>query len=218
MKRTAFITLAAAAAFAAFAQPAHAITKVACVGDSITAGAGVEDRTKFYPTQLGELLGKEYEVRNFGVSGATMLDDGDKPYKKEGAYKKALEYEPDIVIIKLGTNDSKPENWSKKEGFVASAKSLVEAFRKANPKATVFFCTPAPVVGAGNFGITNEVVKPGIIPLVRQAAAELKLPIIDIYVALEGKDELIPDNVHPNEGGAAIIAKTVYEAIKKPRS
>lgn len=218
MKRTAFITLAVAAAFAAFAQPAHAITKVACVGDSITAGAGVKDPAKRYPTQLGVLLGKEYEVKNFGVSGSTMLDQGDKPYKKEKAFTTALEFKPDIVVIKLGTNDSKPQNWARKEGFAASTKSLVEAFQKANPKAKVYLCTPAPVISSGNFGIREEIVKPEIIPLVKLVAGEMKLEVIDIYSALAGKDALLPDRVHPNDEGATVIAKTVYEALSKSRS
>lgn len=217
MKRTIFVAVLAAT-FAAFAQPARAITKVACVGDSITAGSGVKDPARRYPTQLGELLGKDYEVKNFGVGGATMLDEGNKPYKQQKAYTQALEFKPDIVIIKLGTNDSKPVNWAKKESFAASAKSLVESFLKANPKAKVYLCTPAPVIGSGNFGIREEIVKPEIIPLVKQVATEMKLEVIDIYSALAGKDALLPDRVHPNDEGATVIAKTVHDALTKSRS
>lgn len=219
MKRRLLFTAAlASVTLSLLAQSATAApTKVACVGDSITAGAGVKDPAKRYPTQLGVLLGDKYEVKNFGVSGATMLDNGDKPYKKENAYTQALAYVPDIVVIKLGTNDSKPQNWAKKEGFAASTKSLVEAFLKANPKAHVYLCTPAPVIGKGNFGIREEIVKPEVIPLVNDVAKEMKLEVIDIYSALSGKDALIPDKVHPNDEGAGIIAKTVHEALaKKP--
>src|SRR4051812_7771397 len=85
--------------------------KVACVGDSITFGAGIKDRDKnSYPAQLQGLLGSGYEVKNFGVSGATLLKEGDKPYWKEKAFEAAKKFEPNIVIIKLGTNDSKPQN------------------------------------------------------------------------------------------------------------
>ncbi len=214
MKRFTFLSILLAAA-GLIAQPASALTKVACVGDSITAGSGVKDPARKYPAQLGVLLGSEFEVKNFGVGGATMLDEGDKPYKKQKAYTAALEFKPDIVVIKLGTNDSKPQNWAKKEGFASSTKSLVEAFQKANPKVKVFLCTPAPVIGKGNFGIREEIVKPEIIPLVKQVATEMKLEVIDIYSALAGKDALIPDRVHPNDEGATIIAKTVFEALDK---
>ncbi len=218
MKRSAFLFSVVLSSLALTAAPASAVTKVACVGDSITAGAGVKDPAKRYPTQLGVLLGKDYEVKNFGVSGSTMLDDGDKPYKKQKAFEQAIEWKPDIVVIKLGTNDSKPQNWAKKDGFAASTKSLVEAFQKANPKVKVYLCTPAPVIGSGNFGIREEIVKPEIIPLVRQIAGEMKLEVIDIYGALAGKDTLLPDRVHPNDEGAAVIAKTVYDVLAKKRS
>ena len=86
--------------------------KIACVGDSITYGAGIKDRKNMnYPVQLGKILGQKYEVKNFGNSGSTMLKKGDKPYWKQREYKAALEFNPNIVIIKLGTNDTKPQNW-----------------------------------------------------------------------------------------------------------
>ena len=86
--------------------------KIACVGDSITFGAAIQDReNRNYPLQLGKLLGDGYAVRNFGVNGATLLKQGDLPYWTRPQFKMATEFQPNIVIIKLGTNDSKPQNW-----------------------------------------------------------------------------------------------------------
>ena len=68
-------TPAAPVAVQGFKEP----VRVACVGDSITEGAGVRDPNKRYPAQLGVLLGANYDVKNFGVSGTTMLDNGDSP-------------------------------------------------------------------------------------------------------------------------------------------
>ena len=94
-----------------FAQEARTI-KVACVGNSITYGSGIKDRANHsYPSVLGRLLGSKYEVQNFGFSARTLLNKGDHPYMKETLFQKALNYQPDIVVIKLGTNDSKPINW-----------------------------------------------------------------------------------------------------------
>jgi lysophospholipase L1-like esterase len=185
------------------------------VGDSITYGAGVEDREKNnYPLVLGTMLGESYEVKNFGVSGATMLRNGDKPYTKEKAYTQAIEFKPDIVVIKLGTNDSKPQNWGKhKANFEDDYESMIQSFRQANPAVKVFCALPVPVIGKGAFGITNEIVEPEVIPLIKKAAADTKSEVIDLYAAFKGKDELIPDKVHPNAKGAAIIAKTVHDAI-----
>jgi hypothetical protein len=86
--------------------------RVACVGDSITFGAGIKDRKNDnYPVVLGRSLGEMFEVRNFGVSGATLLKAGDFSYWKTPAFKAATNFDPHVVVIKLGTNDTKPQNW-----------------------------------------------------------------------------------------------------------
>ena len=85
--------------------------KIACIGNSITYGYGIEGReTNSYPAQLQTLLGKEFEVTNFGVSATTLLTNGNNPYIQTPEYQQALESNPDIVFIKLGTNDSKQIN------------------------------------------------------------------------------------------------------------
>lgn len=97
------------------AGPARA-RLVACVGDSITYGAGIPNRQhNSYPAQLGRMLQEfdsRWECRNYGVSGATLLRNGDLPYVQQSAYQQARAAAPDVVIIKLGTNDSKPVNWA----------------------------------------------------------------------------------------------------------
>ncbi len=120
--------------------------RVACVGDSITYGAAVEDRANnCYPAVLGKLLGDKYEVRNFGVSGATMLKKGDKPYWKEKAFTQAADFAPNIVVIKLGTNDTKPQNWKHKAEFEADARAMVRHFKELAGKPKVFVALPAAV-------------------------------------------------------------------------
>lgn len=91
---------------------------VACIGNSITYGSGIEERiNNSYPAQLQQLLGDEYDVWNFGYSGRTLLKKGDYPYWDEVYLKAAKKLNPDIVIIKLGTNDTKPQNWQYAEEF-----------------------------------------------------------------------------------------------------
>jgi lysophospholipase L1-like esterase len=86
--------------------------RVACIGNSITDGFGIDMAGAYgYPAELQKLLGKDYWVKNFGVSSRTLLNKGDYPYMNEQAWRDALAFKPDVVIIKLGTNDSKPENW-----------------------------------------------------------------------------------------------------------
>ncbi|HYG75610.1 MAG TPA: GDSL-type esterase/lipase family protein [Planctomycetota bacterium] len=187
--------------------------KVACVGDSITEGYALGVPQK-YPTILSTLLGPKYEVRNFGVSGATLTSKGDKPYIKEGMFKDATEFAPNMVIVKLGTNDSKPWNLAHKESMAADLTALVEHFEKLPSKPKVILCVPVPVYGE-NFGITEKNLTEAIIPIVKKVATEKKLQLIDLYTALSGKPEMFPDKIHPNAAGAELIAKTVSEALKK---
>ncbi len=189
--------------------------RVACIGDSITAGAGVEGGAKnFYPAVLEKLLGEKYQVRNFGVSGRTLLSKGDFPYIKEKAYQNALAYKPNIVVIKLGTNDVKPQNWKFKDQFEADYTALIKSFQQLDSKPQVFLCVPVPVFGNGNFGITDEPVRTGVKPKVESLAKELNLPVIDLYKALSDKKDMFPDKVHPNAAGAKVMAETVAKAIQ----
>jgi len=125
--------------------------RIACVGDSITYGAGIENRdTNSYPAQLQTLLGDTYKVGNYGVSGRTLLKMGDKPYWKHKNYKKALSFNPDIVIIKLGTNDIKPKNWKHKGEFTTDLTALVTSFQNLSSKPTVLLANPVPVQKSGS--------------------------------------------------------------------
>jgi lysophospholipase L1-like esterase len=189
------------------------VIKVACVGDSITAGVGARDpRSGSYPAVLQERLGKRYEVRNFGVSARTMLRSGDHPYHKENAFREALAFKPDIVTILLGTNDSKPQNWAHKEDFIPSAKELIDAFKAANPRARIYVCLPVPAFPE-NFGITDKVIEEEVIPELRQLATAEKLPVIDLNKPMTGHAEMVPDKVHPNDAGYQLMADVLAKAL-----
>ena len=187
--------------------------RVACVGDSITEGAGIAERTMTYPAQLAVLLGGKWQVENFGVSGATMMNSGDKPYQKEGKFREAVAFKPEVVIIKLGTNDTKPQNWKGAAAdFTKDSKQLLAAFREANPKVRIFLCTPAPAFPE-NFGIRESVIAAETLPLIRALAAEEKLPLIDLHEALKDHPEFFKDKVHPDADGAGVIAAKVFQAL-----
>ena len=184
--------------------------KVATVGNSITEGSGL---TKTYPQALQELLGEEYEVRNFGVSGRTLLKKGDYPYWNEEKYQEVLSWNPDIVVIKLGTNDTKPQNWVHKKDFVKDYRKLIKSFKKLPSNPQVFISLPMPAFEE-KWGINEEIIKNEVLPAVKKIARKEKVEIIDLYTPFVGRSELTYDNIHPNEEGAAYLAQQVYEALK----
>ncbi|MDO5970629.1 GDSL-type esterase/lipase family protein [Flavivirga aquimarina] len=200
-------------AFAHSNAQKNEIIKVACIGNSITFGHGIKDRlTNAYPAQLSRLLGGHYEVKNFGVSGRTVLSKGNLPYIKTGAYKNALAYNPNIVILKLGTNDSKPYNWEHKDEFKTDYINLVKSFQNLKSKPTIYICLAVPVFKSGA-KISDQIVAQEINPLIKKIAQEQDLQIIDLFNPLIGKNELFPDRIHPNGKGAGEMAKIVYKSL-----
>jgi acyl-CoA thioesterase I len=199
-------------------HPSADSVRVACVGDSITEGAGVNDPAReSYPATLLRTLGIGWDVRNFGVSGTTLLRRGNSPYVHTKAYTAALLFRPEIVVIKLGTNDSKrprlgspeaPDNWGYRDEYVGDYVALTAAFRHANPAVRIFLCTPVPAY-PGNWGIDDDTIRDEVVPRVREVAQKTDSQLIDLYTALTGHPSCFPDTVHPNADGAALIATEV---------
>ena len=190
------------------------VIKVACVGNSITFGSMLTDRvTDCYPTQLSHLLGNGYNVGNFGKSGATLLRKGDRPYVNQAEYTKAIEFAPDIVIIKLGTNDTKPMNWTYKSEFKSDANYLIDKFNELPSVSAIYVCTPCKVYKS-NYGITDDVVFNGVIPILKEVVKDRELVLIDIYTAVSGHDECFQkDGVHPDAAGAKLIANEIFRML-----
>ena len=191
--------------------------KVACIGNSVTYGYGHEnpDSTS-YPSQLAVMLGDDYEVGNFGKSGATLLRKGHRPYNEQEEFEKALEFAPDIAIIHLGLNDTDPRNWKYyKREFISDYIALIEAFEKVNPDVEIYICRMTPIFHwhhrfkKGTRDWYWEIQ--ATIENIAENIAEVKL--IDLQETLYHRPDLMPDALHPNPEGAKLIAQRVYSAI-----
>ena len=191
------------------------VIKIACIGNSITYGVGTRNPAKdSYPAVLGQMLGDGYEVRNFGVSARTMLMKGDRPYMNEKTYLDALAFNPNIVVIKLGTNDSKSFNWKYKADFTKDLQTMVDAFKALPAQPEIYLCYPSKAYQTGD-NINDDIIAKEIIPMIKKVAKKNNLPVIDLHTAMDGIPQLFPDKIHPNEAGAEIMAKAVYKALKK---
>ena len=130
-------------------------TKVACIGASITYGAFIDDREhNNYPIQLQDYLGENYEVRNFGKNGATLMRKGDRPYINNEQYRQSLAFQPDIMLIKLSANDTKPWNWKYKEEFMNDYQTLIDSYLHLDSHPRVILETPFPVRNFNSFPIS----------------------------------------------------------------
>ena len=190
--------------------------KVACVGNSITYGYGIENREQnSYPSVLQRLLGKGYKVGNFGHSGATLLSKGHRPYIQQEEYQKALAFAGDLVVIHLGINDTDPRNWpNHRNDFVKDYLTLISSFKKANPKARIVIARMSPLshrhprFESGTRDWHAE-IQQAIALIAQQTNAQL----IDFHEPLYHFPQMLPDAVHPNTQGAAILAQVVFGAI-----
>jgi len=195
--------------------PAPDAVRVACIGDSITDGHGIDLRdVNGYPAQMQRLLGNGYNVRNFGISARTLMNSGDLPYMNEGLWHDALAFQPDIVVIMLGTNDSKEYNWVHKKEFEGDLKKMLSALKALPTRPKIYLCKPVPAI-KDTWTISESIITGEIVPLLEKAVKKEKLEgIIDLHAALEGHPEMMQDDgIHPNAAGVRKMAETVAKVI-----
>lgn len=190
--------------------------KVACVGNSITYGTGIEDREHFsYPVQLQKMLGEKYQVGNFGKPGATLLNHGHRPYMQQEEFKEAMAFKGDIAVIHLGINDTDPRNWPNyRDEFVKDYLSLMDSLRSANPKVRFILARMTPIADRHPRFISGTKLWHGEIQEAIQTVARVSgAELIDFHAPLYPYPYLLPDAIHPNPEGAGVLAKTVYAGI-----
>lgn len=190
--------------------PAPAGIRVACVGDSITWGFGLVTWLQSYPVVLDGYLGPGWEVGNFGKNSATLLRNGDLPYVKTPEYLQSLEFQPDLVVIMLGTNDTKPHNQVFQEAFEPDYLELIASYRALPSHPLILVAIPPWIPGEGFWGISDQTLNRHIIPAISRVWAEAAVSGINLYAVTRGHPEYyLPDMVHPNALGAQVIARAM---------
>jgi lysophospholipase L1-like esterase len=194
--------------------------KVACVGNSITYGYGLSSPYyESYPTQLDTLLGPGYEVSNFGVSGKTMIKAVNDAYWTQPAFGNARASLPNVVVIELGTNDSKDYIWPwYKQNFKADYAAMVDTFKVLSTKPQVWV-TLQPPANNPDWNMYDTTIDRQVNPAILEVAKQKALPVIDLHTAMKGRGEWMQsDSVHPNAAGAkalaGIVAKTMAKTVK----
>ncbi len=195
---------------------AAAKVKVACVGNSITYGTGIQDREHdAYPAQLQRMLGDAYEVGNFGKPSATLLAHGHKPYFQQPEWAAAKAFHADIAVIHLGINDTDPRNWPNyRDEFVTDYLHLIDTLRQANPQVRILVARLTPIRHdhwrfTSGTKLWHDEIQQAIETVARVSGAEL----IDFHAPLYPHPDYSVEGIHPNPAGARLLAQTAYSGI-----
>ncbi|MCR4810596.1 MAG: alpha/beta hydrolase fold domain-containing protein [Prevotella sp.] len=192
--------------------PCKAI-RVACIGNSITHGSTIDMQEKnSYPAQLQRILGKDYVVKNYGVGARCMMSTSDHPYMQEQAWRDAKAFCPNIVLIKLGTNDSKDYQW-RQEQFEKDYQAMIDTLQALPSKPKVYLCTPIRAF-QDRWGITDSVIVSGVIPSIEKLAKKNRLTVIDLHDVITDVNHMSSDMIHPNAAGAALMAQAIANVLK----
>jgi acyl-CoA thioesterase-1 len=192
--------------------------RIGFIGNSITYGAGLNNpTTDSYPAQLGVLLRQKYGdtciVNNFGISSRTMLKHGDYPIWNDAEFKNCWNLAPEILLICLGTNDTKPQNWDLFKGeFLDDYMSMIDTFKVRNPYTKFLVCYPCPAYDIV-WGIREELIVSSIMPLVDSVLEKTDAVKVDFHTPLLDSVSLFPDKIHPNLRGSAAMARILLNTI-----
>ncbi|WP_297192776.1 GDSL-type esterase/lipase family protein, partial [uncultured Porphyromonas sp.] len=190
--------------------------RVACIGNSITYGYGLQDRDReAYPVLLQQFLGAKYQVENFGKSGATLLARGHRPYFQQEEYHRALAFRPDIAVIHLGVNDTDPRNWPNyRDEFIPDYRHLIDTLRSISPRVRILIARTTPIgVEHPRFESGTRDWQLQIQQAIEQVAETAGVELIDFHSPLYPFPHYFPDAVHPTAPGTRILAETAYRAI-----
>ena len=190
--------------------------KVACIGDSITLGVGISSpETNSYPAQLQHLLGDDFEVKNFGAEGTTMIPDNPAPYLRTPQFQQAKQFLPDVVLINLGTYDSNPgaQHWK----FSRAYHQMISQFRGLPSQPIIWLVKPVPAFVSETRGVNASVLEDDMLLRIDGVAVKAGAPVIDLYTPFLDRAELFPDKILPNAQGAGEIAKIIAPLLQKYR-
>jgi acyl-CoA thioesterase I len=206
-------------------------TRIACIGNSITAGARVSDpELNSYPAVFSGMLIRngysDHDVKNFGIGGATMIRFGTPNLWR--LVDSLQVFSPDIVIIKVGTNEtvSAPRyNWEHIGDFEKDYSDYIKAIRRINPDCRFILCSPLDMVIETD-GLSSERKKdlsdrrPRIWELrkrIRSIAKKEGAYFLDLTKPFKGRADLMTtsDGVHPNKDGYHYLATLVFDFMVK---
>ena len=197
-------------------KPAKGKINVACIGDSLTRGAGVRGKRELtWEYYLNQILGDKYQIINCGISGCTLQKQGDCPYVKSALYPYSRDLKAEIYLIMLGSNDTKPQNWNE-ENYKTQLKEFISGYISLDnhPRVIVMIpteCFPDKRTGKVAFNIGKDIIDNYLPDIIRKTAEDLDIEVIDLLGPTKGHEEWYADGVHPNGEGNLHIAEIIAD-------
>lgn len=154
-------------------------------GDSITEGAGLENKGYSYPSQVGNILG--CQVTNKGVSGSSLAYDSSRhciAYDVIQNTKLGGKY--DIISVTGGSNDKALAlplgtiNDNTYNTIYGSLNVIADSLTTTYPNAFIFFMTPiknptCDVINSENYNLLD------ICNAIKQVASKYNFLVLDLY-------------------------------------
>ena len=205
--------------------------RVACIGNSITAGARLaEPQLHSYPAVLSAMLREKgylnHNVKNFGIGGATMIRFGQPNVWR--VLDSLTAFKPDIVIIEVGTNETvrgNLHNWDHNIDFEPDYADYLQALRTINPACRIIICSPLDMVleteGLSPERIANLTERRPLVWQLRKRTRKIAnkehVYFLDLTTPFKGRADLMTetDGVHPNKDGYHFLATLVFGFIVK---
>ena len=194
---------------------AQKVVNIACIGNGVTHGVGVENREKNnFPQQLQYLLGSSYKVTNFGVVNAPVLSNGVNGYNKTAAFKKSQTGNPNIVFVELGLDEIKSSDTAFISNFTITLEGIIQSYANLSSRPRIVLLLPLPIFLNDRSLLNNSVIKNKIIPKIQKIAFEKNLELLDLFSMFIDKQDLFLDKIHPSSLGGTLISKRLYELVK----
>jgi lysophospholipase L1-like esterase len=185
--------------------------RVVCAGDGLTSGIG-SAHGQTYPEQLERMLGHGWHVMTYGSTGTTLLRKGDRSWWRSFQYHYALRARPDVVVIMLGSNDTRPQNWQQQAAFEKDSRELIASFRDLPTRPRIFICLPPYVPGPNDRDVSEERLRV-LRACLQTVAEEENVGLIDNYAVTKPFPGDISRNLYPNHRSYARIAGNVYRVL-----
>ena len=200
------------------------------LGDSITEGYGTTAQNKVFHQIIKEKFNMKHAY-NYGIGG-TRIARQIVPSKENTIWdltfelrSEIMDQNADAIVVFGGTNDyghgDAPFGTldsEDKHTFCGAVNSLIKTLKQNFPQAKLIFMTPIHRDDEAQPALPDSKILEDYVNAILTICKRHKVPVIDLFKInpLDPTDkEVVPDGLHPNDKGHAIMAQVIAEELLK---